>query len=135
MSSTGQTIPQGGDMYINIPSDLGGLIRSARKVRGWNQAYLASLVGIHQPDLSDIERDPKKANFGLLLKICAALQLKLLVNDLSGKQSGARVVTRSQSKSTEHTTVKTTGHCPIKAKDASTIQETWTSKSGNKVNF
>lgn len=96
-------------MNINIPSDLGGLIRSTRKARGWNQAYLASLVGIHQPDLSDIERDPKKANFGLILKICAALHLKLSVNDLSGKQSDAKVHSKTQ--------------------------EVWSAKSGNKVNF
>ncbi|MFT4938141.1 MAG: HTH-type transcriptional regulator/antitoxin HipB [Paraglaciecola sp.] len=106
-------------MYINIPADLGGLIRTTRKALGWNQAYLASLVGIHQPDLSDIERDPKKANFGLLLKICAALQLKLSVNDLSGKQSSTNVDENS----------------PTKNKDHSKTPEVWRSKLANKLNF
>lgn len=122
-------------MNINIASDLGGVIRSARKARGWNQAHLASLVGIHQPDLSDIERDPRKTNFGLILKICAALGIKMSVNDLPGQTYTVAVNAEGQKRKPALRYTATVDGVQKKQEANSGKTQKYTAVTGKKVNF
>lgn len=67
-------------MYINLAKDIGVIIRDSRKSKQWNQTELASKVGVTQRTISVMENDPTKIDFGVILQVCAVLELKLEIN-------------------------------------------------------
>jgi len=75
-------------MVINLAKDLGVIIRDARKQKRWNQTELANKLGLTQRTISVIENDPTKVDFGIILQVCAVVELKLEIN-LNGNRSVA----------------------------------------------
>lgn len=67
-------------MYINLAKDIGVMIRDSRKSRHWNQTELANKLSLTQRNISVMENDPAKTDFGIILQVCAALELKLEIN-------------------------------------------------------
>lgn len=67
-------------MYISLAKDIGVIIRDSRKSKQWNQTELASKVGVTQRTISVMENDPTKIDFGVILQVCAVLELKLEIN-------------------------------------------------------
>lgn len=66
-------------MFINLTNDVGNIIRDSRKLKGWNQTVLADKVGITQKIISKMENDPGKIDLGIILQVCAVLNLKLAI--------------------------------------------------------
>ena len=66
---------------VNTAKDLSAVIRDSRKSRGWTQANLAKRIGVYQRDISNYETKPEKVSVDMLIKLCAALDLKLTVDD------------------------------------------------------
>lgn len=67
-------------MYINLAKDIGAIIRDSRKSKQWNQTELARKVGVTQRMISVIESNPAKIDLGIILQVCAVLDLKLEIN-------------------------------------------------------
>ncbi len=64
-------------MQIRNASEIGQLIRETRNKRKLSQRELAERVGVHQPKISEIERGKATAHIGIVLRILAALDLKV----------------------------------------------------------
>lgn len=71
-------------MNINSAKDLGALVRSERKRRGWTQKDLASEVGVRPLWISHFERGKTTAQVGLVIRTLRALDLVLSVGDGAG---------------------------------------------------
>ena len=61
------------------PKQLGNLIRTARKRKGWSQQELAGRAGLRQENISIIENGYASTKLHNLLAIFAALGLELRV--------------------------------------------------------
>lgn len=72
------------------PEQLGRLIKSARRARGWSQSELAQRSGMHQPMISVIERGHPGAGLAGIFELLAVLDLELAVRGRS-KSSEADV--------------------------------------------
>ena len=68
-------------MPIRTVKDLGAAIRQARKRRGLTQTQLATLLGIRQAGISDMERGSTGVAVGTILRTLAALGATLIVRD------------------------------------------------------
>lgn len=66
---------------LHTSEQIGLLLQSARKHRGYTQAELARCMGISQSRLSKIEQDPHSLSTGQLLALCAQLGLELSLRD------------------------------------------------------
>ena len=60
---------------------LGAVIRSARKKKGWRQVDLARQASKRQQLISDLENGASSSRLDTILKILAALDLDLSVTD------------------------------------------------------
>jgi HTH-type transcriptional regulator/antitoxin HipB len=58
---------------IRTTGQLGPVLRSLRKARGWSQAELGRRVGLSQERVSAIENRPEKVNLDTLLTLAMAL--------------------------------------------------------------
>lgn len=58
---------------IRTTGQLGPVLRSLRKARGWSQAELGRRVGLSQERISAIESRPEKVNLDTLLTLAMAL--------------------------------------------------------------
>jgi HTH-type transcriptional regulator/antitoxin HipB len=58
---------------IRTTGQLGPVLRSLRKARGWSQAELGRRVGLPQERISAIESRPEKVNLDTLLTLAMAL--------------------------------------------------------------
>jgi HTH-type transcriptional regulator/antitoxin HipB len=76
--------------WLQTPAQLSDHIRSFRKARGLTQAALGELVGLNQARIAKIERDPRLVGLGQLMKILAALRVRVLLEPQDDK-SKARV--------------------------------------------
>jgi y4mF family transcriptional regulator len=63
--------------YIETPSDLGRAIRTQRKRIQWDQARLASSVGVSRQWVIEIEKGKPRAELHLVLRTLDALGLRL----------------------------------------------------------
>lgn len=70
-------MPDPSAVKISTASDIGSLVRRRRKALALNQADLASLSGIAQPNLSKIERGQTPATLETYLRILSALGVDL----------------------------------------------------------
>ena len=69
-------------MRIHSVKDLGALVRTRRKERGWNQKQLASRVGVQPLWVSQFERGKTTAQIGLVFRTLRALDISLAEGDL-----------------------------------------------------
>ena len=56
---------------------IGLLLRQAREDRGWSQAYLADLIQVRRPTISDVETGKRIPDLVLLLSLASALNKPL----------------------------------------------------------
>jgi HTH-type transcriptional regulator/antitoxin HipB len=68
-------------MRIHSAKDLGALVRTHRKKRGWTQKQLASEVGVQALWISQFERGKTTAQIGLVFRTLRALDLSLFTGD------------------------------------------------------
>ena len=66
---------------IRNEKQLGALIRTARKGKGWRQVDLARRASMRQQLISDLENGVSSSRLDTILKILAALDLDLGVMD------------------------------------------------------
>jgi len=66
-------------LWLQTPAQLSGHLRSLRKSRGLTQAALGALVGLDQTRIAKIEHDPSVVSVGQLMKLLAALQVRVLL--------------------------------------------------------
>lgn len=67
-------------------SQIGAIVRRARRARGLTQAQLAAKVGVRQATISSLERGESGTGLRILLDVLAALNLQLLIDE-RGKAS------------------------------------------------
>ena len=79
-------------LWLQTPAQLSDHLRSFRKARGLTQAQLGKLAGINQARVAKIERDPQLVSVGQLLKLLAALHVRVLLQSAGDK---SRAPTRS----------------------------------------
>lgn len=68
---------------IRSPSQLGAIIRGARRDRGWTQSQLADLTGLRQELISRIETGHESTKLSSIHALFAALGLDLVVEQRS----------------------------------------------------
>ncbi len=64
---------------IRTTGQLGPVLRSLRKARGWSQAQLGQQVGLSQERISVIESQPEKVNLDTLLTLAMALDAEFSI--------------------------------------------------------
>lgn len=69
------------DYPINFAEQLAQHLKAFRKSRGLTQAQLAKHLGVTQSRVADIETDPGKVSLENLLKVLAALEVRVLLRD------------------------------------------------------
>jgi HTH-type transcriptional regulator/antitoxin HipB len=69
-------------LLLQTPAQLGDQLRSLRKSRGLTQAGLGTLVGLDQTRIAKIERQPGLVSVGQLMKLLAALRVRVLLEPL-----------------------------------------------------
>ena len=72
-------------LWIQTPAQLASHLRSLRESRGLTQKALGALVGLDQPRIAKIERDPRLVSVGQLMKLLAALHTRVLLQPLTEK--------------------------------------------------
>jgi len=72
-------------LWIQTPAQLASHLRSLRKARGLTQKQLGELLGIDQPRMAKIERDPRLVSVGQLMKLLSALNARVLLEPQSEK--------------------------------------------------
>jgi HTH-type transcriptional regulator / antitoxin HipB len=76
-------------LSLQTPAQLADHLRSFRKARGLTQAALGELVGLDQTRIAKIERDPRVVSLQQLMKILAALRVRVLLQPSSDGQESA----------------------------------------------
>jgi HTH-type transcriptional regulator/antitoxin HipB len=77
-------------LWLQTPAQLSNQLRSFRKARGLTQAALGALTGLDQTRIAKIERDPRLISVGQLLKLLAALQVRVLLEPGSHQPKSPR---------------------------------------------
>jgi len=72
-------------IWLQTPAQLSDHLRSFRKARGLTQAQLGRLAGINQARVAKIERNPHLVSVGQLLKLLAALHVRVLLQSAPDK--------------------------------------------------
>ena len=67
------------DYPINFAEQLAQHLKAFRKSRGLTQAQLAMHLGVTQSRVADIERNPGKVSLESLLKVLAALDVRMVL--------------------------------------------------------
>lgn len=80
------------NMIINSAKELGSLVRSERKKRGWSQRELAAEVGVSPLWVSNFERGKSTAHIGLVLRTLKALDVRLRTGEGVTKNPEAQMV-------------------------------------------
>lgn len=69
------------DYPINFAEQLAQHLKAFRKARGLTQTQLAMHLGVTQSRVADIETNPGKVSLENLLKVLAALDVRVLLRD------------------------------------------------------
>jgi HTH-type transcriptional regulator/antitoxin HipB len=77
-------------LWLQTPAQLSNHLRSFRKARGLTQAALGVLTGLDQTRIAKIERDPKRVSVGQLMKLLAALHVRVLLHVSDKPQAPVR---------------------------------------------
>lgn len=72
-------------LSIQTPAQLASHLRSLREARGLTQKALGALVGLDQPRIAKIERDPRLVSVGQLMKLLSVLHTRVLLQPLDAK--------------------------------------------------
>lgn len=72
---------------LQTPAQLADHLRSFRKTRGLTQAQLGRLVGIDQTRMARIEKNPDRVSVNALLKVLAALRVRVLLQPLDAAKT------------------------------------------------
>jgi HTH-type transcriptional regulator / antitoxin HipB len=72
-------------LLLQTAAQLSNHLRSFRKARGLTQAALGELTALDQTRIAKIERDPSRVSVGQLLKVLAALQVRVLLDPKNDK--------------------------------------------------
>jgi len=72
------------NQLLSIPSQLGQVLRAARKGAKLSQKQLAAKLGLSQNRVSELETDPGSMRVDQLLAILSALDLELQVQTRGG---------------------------------------------------
>ena len=72
-------------LWIQTPAQLASHLRSLRESRGLTQKALGALVGLDQPRIAKIERDPRLVSVGQLMKLLSVLHTRVLLQPLTEK--------------------------------------------------
>jgi len=67
---------------LQTTAQLADHLRSFRKARGLTQAQLGRLIGIDQTRMARIEKDPDRVSVNVLMKVLAALRVRVLLQPL-----------------------------------------------------
>lgn len=70
---------------IRATGQLGPVLRSLRKAKGWSQAQLGQQVGLSQERISAIENHPEKVSLDTLLTVAMALDAQFSLGALEGR--------------------------------------------------
>jgi HTH-type transcriptional regulator/antitoxin HipB len=79
---------------IQLPDQLSSHLRALRKARGWSQTDLGQRLGLSQTRIARIEKDPLSVSVEQLMRVFAALGVRLILDDqapVTGSADGARV--------------------------------------------
>lgn len=74
--------------WLQTPTQLADHLRSLRKARGLTQAELGVRVGLNQARIAKIERNPRLVSVGQLMKVLAALRVRVLLEPQDGAMKG-----------------------------------------------
>lgn len=74
---------------LQTPAQLADQLRSFRKARGLTQAELGRLLGIDQPRITRIERNPGRVSVHTLLQLLTALRVRVLLEPLEPSKISA----------------------------------------------
>ncbi len=74
-------------LWLQTPAQLSGHLRSLRKSKGLTQAALGALVGLDQTRIAKIEHDPSIVSVGQLMKLLAALQVRVLLQPHQNREA------------------------------------------------
>ena len=69
------------------PKQIGNLVRSARKKRGWSQTQLGDTAGLRQETISLIETGNPATKLDTILAVLAALELEICIVPRSRSQA------------------------------------------------
>ena len=72
---------------LQTTNQLADHLRSFRKTRGLTQAQLGRLVGIDQTRMARIEKNPDRVSVNALLKLLAALRVRVLLQPLDAPRT------------------------------------------------
>jgi HTH-type transcriptional regulator / antitoxin HipB len=77
-------------LWLQTPAQLSEHLRSLRKSKGLTQAELGALVGLDQTRIAKIEHDPSVVSVGQLMKLLAALQVRVLLQPQQGREAAPK---------------------------------------------
>jgi HTH-type transcriptional regulator/antitoxin HipB len=72
-------------LWLQTSAQLADHLRSFRKARGLTQAELGELVGLDQTRIAKIESNPSRVSVGQLMKLLAALRVRVLLEQQDGR--------------------------------------------------
>ena len=84
------------DYPINFAEQLAQHLKAFRKARDLTQAQLAMHLGVTQSRIADIERNPGKVSLENLLKVLAALNVRMLLRSETAEAVPASTGKRSK---------------------------------------
>jgi len=64
---------------IQIPSQLGQVLRTRRAKLAYNQTKAGANVGVAQKTVSSLERHPEKSTVETLMRMLSALELEMVI--------------------------------------------------------
>ena len=76
-------------LWVQTPAQMAAHLRSLREARGLTQKALGLLVGLDQPRIAKIEKDPRLVSVGQLMKLLSALHTRVLLQPLDEKPERA----------------------------------------------
>jgi HTH-type transcriptional regulator/antitoxin HipB len=71
------------EQILSNSQQVGLLLQSARKHKGYSQAYVAARAGISQSRLSKLETNAAAISLDMLLSMCSQLGLELTLKEKS----------------------------------------------------
>ena len=78
------------NLWVQTPAQLSEHLRSLRKSKGLTQAELGALVGLDQTRIAKIEADPSVVSVGQLMRLLAALQVRVLLQPQQSRGAEAK---------------------------------------------
>lgn len=80
-------------MHVTVARDLGLAVRGRRRELGLSQAALSAQAGVSRKWLSEFEQGKPSAEVGFVLRVLAAVQLRLVIESDNGVRPAAHLTT------------------------------------------